>query len=130
HAGGTPRTQHQERRRAPGRSPEAHGQSGVAPRAPVQGRTRHHGQSRVRKGGSVSESPYAFYVGVDWASETHQFTVLTPERHLEAERRIEHTGRALSAMADWLAALADGEPARSDVAREEPRGPAVTTRPA
>ena len=42
----------------------------------------------------MSESPYAFYVGVDWASETHQFTVLTPERRLEAERRIEHTGRA------------------------------------
>src|SRR3989441_1278004 len=88
---------------------------------------RHHGESRVRKGGSVSESPYAFYVGVDWASETHQFTVLTPERRLEAERRIEHTGRALSEMADWLTALADGEPARIAVAIEVPRGPVVET---
>src|SRR5712691_803132 len=87
----------------------------------------HHGESRVRKGGSVSESPYAFYVGVDWASETHQFTVLTPERRLEAERRIEHTGRALGEMADLLTALADGEPARIAVAIEVPRGPVVET---
>src|SRR5881628_903678 len=78
-AGGTQCSQHLERSRAPARSAVVHVQWGVAPRAPVQGRTRHHGESRVRKGGSVSESPYAFYVGVDWASETHQFTVLTPE---------------------------------------------------
>lgn len=75
----------------------------------------------------MSESPYAFYVGVDWASETHQVTVLTPERRLEAERRIEHTGRALGEMADWLMALADGEPARIAVAIEVPRGPVVET---
>src|SRR5207244_2907994 len=90
---------------------------GVAPRAPVQGRTRHHGESRVRKGGSVSESPYAFYVGVDWASETHQFTVLTPERRLEGERRIEHTGRALREMAAWVTALRDEEELQTELRR-------------
>src|SRR2546428_4116860 len=126
-AGGTQCSQHLERSRAPARSAVVYVQWGVAPRAQVQGRTRHHGESRVRKGGSVSERPYAFYVGVDWASETHQFTVLTPERRLEAERRIEHTGRALGEMTDWLTALADGEPARIAVAIEVPRGPVVET---
>lgn len=75
----------------------------------------------------MSETPYAFYVGVDWASEAHQFTVLTHERHPVAERKVAHTGRALGEMADWLAALADGEPARIAVGIEVPRGPVVET---
>lgn len=70
---------------------------------------------------------YAFYVGVDWGSEQHQVCVLDPERRVHGERAIEHSGPGLAALAEWLVALAPGQPERIAVALEVPRGAIVDT---
>jgi transposase len=75
----------------------------------------------------MAESAYSFYVGIDWATATHQVTVLDPDRHLIAERAVAHTGQALAELADWLTQLASGRPARVAIAIEVPRGAVVET---
>ncbi len=75
----------------------------------------------------MAESGYCFYVGIDWATATHQVTVLDPERHLIGERSVAHTGEALAELADWLTQLASGAPERVAIAIEVPRGAVVET---
>jgi transposase len=75
----------------------------------------------------MTDSTYAFYVGIDWATAAHQATVLDPERRLLAERSVPHTGEALAEFATWLTTLAEGEPGRIAVAIEVPRGAVVDT---
>jgi transposase len=70
---------------------------------------------------------YSFYVGVDWATATHQVTVLDPDRHLIAERAVAHTGAALAELADWLTQLASALPGCVAIAIEVPRGAVVET---
>jgi transposase len=70
---------------------------------------------------------YAFYVGIDRGSERHQVCVLDPERRVHGERAVEHSGPGLAALADWLVALAPGQPERVAVALEVPRGAIVDT---
>lgn len=70
---------------------------------------------------------YAFYVGVDWATQAHQVVVLDRQRRVVMERVIEHTGVALIEWADGLVALAGGDPAQVAVAIEVPHGPVVET---
>lgn len=76
---------------------------------------------------SESESEYQIYVGVDWASETHQVCVLDRDRRRRAERPVPHSGEALAVLADELAALAPDAPARIAIAIEVPRGAIVDT---
>jgi len=61
-------------------------------------------------------SSYAFYVGIDWGSERHHVCVLDPERRMQGERTVEHSGPGLAALADWLVAFAPSEPERVAVA--------------
>ena len=75
----------------------------------------------------MAESTYSFYVGIDWATTTHQVTVLDPDRHCIAERAVAHTGAALAELADWLIQLATGLPERVAIAIEVPRGAVVET---
>ena len=75
----------------------------------------------------MAESGYCFYVGIDWATATHQVTVLDPERHLIGERSVAHTGEALAELADWFTQLASGAPERVAIAIEVPRGAVVET---
>jgi len=70
-------------------------------------------------------SSYAFYVGIDWGSERHHVCVLDPERRMQGERTVEHSGPGLAALADWLVAFAPSEPERVAVALEVPRGALV-----
>ena len=71
------------------------------------------------------EQRYELFVGVDWGSEAHQVAVIDGDRHLLAQRSIEHSGLALSQLVDWLAGKAD--PSRIAIAIEVPRGPVVET---
>jgi transposase len=68
---------------------------------------------------------YRFSVGVDWATESHRVVVLDADRRPVAERLVRHAGGALEAFADWLSALADGQPSDAAVALETPRGALV-----
>lgn len=73
----------------------------------------------------MTDSAYAVYVGIDWATAAHQVTVLDPARRVLAERSVPHTGEALAECVAWLSTLADGRPERIAVAIEVPRGAVV-----
>ncbi|HET9958819.1 MAG TPA: IS110 family transposase [Polyangiaceae bacterium] len=65
------------------------------------------------------------FVGIDWGSETHQVCVINAQREKLLEYGIEHSGSALTGLAEKLLQLAGGDPQRVAVAIEVPRGPVV-----
>ena len=67
----------------------------------------------------------AWFVGVDWGSQTHQACVSDVAGKLLGERAFEHGGQGLSEMADWLLSFAAGKAEQVGVAIETPRGPVV-----
>ena len=48
---------------------------------------------------------YSCYVGIDWATQSHQVCVIDGERQLLVERSVDHTGLALTQFVDWLGEL-------------------------
>lgn len=71
------------------------------------------------------EESYRFYVGVDWATEAHQVCLLSPQREILEERSVEHSGLGLAQFVDWLTRISEGDPSRTAVAIEIPRGAIV-----
>ena len=67
----------------------------------------------------------AWFVGVDWGSQTHQACVIDVAGTLLGERAFEHGGQGLSEMADWVVSFAAGAADQVGVAIETPRGPVV-----
>ena len=67
----------------------------------------------------------AWFVGVDWGSQTHQACVIDVAGTLFGERAFEHGGQGLSEMADWVLSVAAGAADQVGVAIETPRGPVV-----
>ena len=67
----------------------------------------------------------AWFVGVDWGSQTHQACVSDVAGKLLGERAFEHSGQGLSEMADWLLSFTAGKAEQVGVAIETPRGPVV-----
>ena len=67
----------------------------------------------------------AWFVGVDWGSQTHQACVIDVAGKLLGERAFEHGGQGLSEMADWVVSVAAGAADQVGVAIETPRGPVV-----
>lgn len=70
---------------------------------------------------------YEILVGIDWATETHQVCVLTPEGKPLLERTVEHKAPAIHAFIETLIARVGGRAASIAVAIEVPRGGLVET---
>ena len=68
-----------------------------------------------------------WFAGVDWASETHQATLLDDRGKVIGERAFPHDGAGLAAMCDWLRTMSGAAPDRIAVAIEVPHGPVVET---
>ena len=68
-----------------------------------------------------------WFVGVDWASETHQVCLLDAEGKILGERAFAHGGAGLAEMAEWLLATTRAVAAVIAVAIEVPHGPVVET---
>jgi len=66
-----------------------------------------------------------FYVGVDWASQTHQVCVLTAQGERLGERCFRHGGAGLGEMAAWILELTKAAGDQVHVAIEVPHGPVV-----
>jgi transposase len=66
-----------------------------------------------------------WFVGVDWASETHHVCLLDAHGHKVGERSFPHDGAGLAEMADWILGLTRAAPAEIHVAIEVPHGPVV-----
>jgi len=73
------------------------------------------------------DEQYRIYVGIDWATETHQACVLDSTGRILTERSFAHTGEALTAFAQWLHGVAGGYPGQVAIAIEIPRGAVVET---
>lgn len=72
----------------------------------------------------MTDPEYHLFVGIDWASTTHQVAVITADRHVVHEASVAHDGAALQALGDRLLALS-GATARVAVALEVPHGAVV-----
>lgn len=68
-----------------------------------------------------------WFVGFDWASQTHVVCLLDRNGEMVGERKVAHSGADLSALCDWLVARSGAPPARIGVAIETPHGPVVET---
>ena len=66
-----------------------------------------------------------WFVGVDWASETHHVQLSDARSNKLGERCFAHGGAGLAEMAEWIVALAAAPPGEIDVAIEVPHGPVV-----
>ncbi len=75
----------------------------------------------------MSESEFAVFVGIDWATEKHQVCVLNAEGQVLKECCLEHQAQALHELTDWLIKQAGGQAARVAVAIEVPHGVVVET---
>jgi transposase len=68
---------------------------------------------------------FDFYVGVDWGTSFHQICILNAKGEVVCERRMEHSGKAIGELLEFLAELTNHETHRLAVAIEVPRGPVV-----
>jgi transposase len=68
-----------------------------------------------------------WFAGVDWASQTHQATVLNDKGAVIAEHAFPHGGAGLAALCDWLQASSKALPGTIAVGIEVPHGPVVET---
>src|ERR1700692_3936725 len=68
-----------------------------------------------------------WFVGVDWASETHQVALLDAHGTVIGERAFPHGGAGLGALCDWLLATTGAVAATIAVAIEVPHGRVVET---
>jgi transposase len=66
-----------------------------------------------------------FFVGIDWASETHQVCLVAADGKIVGERAFAHGGAGLAEMCDWLVTTSGEEPPKIAVAIEVPHGPIV-----
>ena len=71
-------------------------------------------------------SDYDLFVGIDWATRSHEVCVIDGTGEALVREQIAHSGHGLSALAEDLLARA-AEPGRIAVGIEVPRGPIVDT---
>jgi len=115
--------------RAPAAKPRCEIQWGVAPRAPVQGPTRHRGRADAitKEVQTTEKHEPSLLVGVDWATEKHDVCLVSPDGRILGERAFRNDGSGLAQMTDWIGSHAPGSPEAIHVAIEIPRGPVVET---
>jgi transposase len=68
------------------------------------------------------EDSYRWYVGIDWATQSHQVCTISPDRRIVDQRVVEHSGLAIAGFVEWLADLTGGDPGSAAIAIETPRG--------
>ncbi len=70
---------------------------------------------------------FLYYVGIDWATESHQVCVLNAECELLAEQSVEHSGPGLAQLVTLLLKVTHNAPDQAAVAIEITRGAVVET---
>jgi len=67
----------------------------------------------------------AWFVGIDWASQSHQVCLVDARGEGLAERAVAHGGAGIAELCDWLIAGTGARPEAIGVAIEVPHGPVV-----
>lgn len=65
---------------------------------------------------------YRWFVGIDWATASHEICVLDAGGHTIDRRTVEHTGAGIAEFVSYLQELAAGEPSGMAIGAETPRG--------
>lgn len=73
----------------------------------------------------MDEEQPAWFVGVDWASQTHHAVIVDARGRKVAECGFPHGGEGLAELADWIGRHSGAPPGRVPVAIEVPHGPVV-----
>lgn len=73
------------------------------------------------------EDSFLFFVGIDWATESHQVCVVDRDGKKIAERSVEHSGFGLQEFLTWLRQQIPVSPERVGVAMEMPTGAIIET---
>lgn len=66
-----------------------------------------------------------WFVGIDWATQSHRACLLDVEGQQVSERDFAHNGAGLTELRDWLLAKTKAAPGQIAVAIETPHGPVV-----
>ena len=66
-----------------------------------------------------------WFVGIDWASQSHQVCLIDAHGECLGERAIAHGGPGIEELCDWLIARTGGTPEVIGVAIEMTQGPVV-----
>lgn len=73
------------------------------------------------------QSPFRFFVGVDWASEEHMVSILDATRREIDKKTYSHSGQGLNHLANRLTELSGGNLAAVAIGIETPHGAVVET---
>lgn len=101
-----------------------------------RGELRHQNASTgltIRRGGlngkdqtvQSIEFPFELYVGIDWAWDDYDVTVLARDGGIVAHRKVAHNGKAMQEFLTWLAGLSTQKPATTAIPIEMTRGALV-----
>jgi transposase len=86
-----------------------------------------HRGGPTEDGRGVMRNDAKWFVGIDWATETHQVCLIDADGRIMGERAFPHGGAGLAEMCSWLVAAARAEAPMIAVAIEVPHGPVVET---
>lgn len=70
---------------------------------------------------------FAWFVGIDWATDAHQTQVIDQTGRRRWEREVKHTADDVQAFVAWLLTATGCDPSRIAIAIETPRGALVDT---
>lgn len=68
---------------------------------------------------------YRFFIGIDWATESHEVCILDAAQRVIERKSVEHNGAGIAQFVTYLDKLAGGEPESVAVGIEMPRGAVV-----
>ena len=96
-----------------------------APSSASTGIGKHCGGSNVAEEIVMDEEQASWFVGVDWASQTHHVVLIDACGRKVAERGFSHGGEGMADMFAWIGKHTGVPPAAVPVAIEVPHGPVV-----
>lgn len=73
------------------------------------------------------QTDFQWYVGIDWASKKHRIYIMDAQGKLLGHGWIEHTGKGMIELVDWLRSVCSDHPEQMAVAIEVPHGALVET---
>ena len=85
----------------------------------------HHGQDVARR--LWLSKQYRYFVGIDWATESHEVCVLNAEQQVVDRKAVEHSGSGIAQFVEYLGKLVSGDPEHVAIGIEIPRGALVET---
>jgi transposase len=75
----------------------------------------------------VLSEQYRYFVGIDWATESHEVCLLNAEQQVVDRKAVEHSGSGIAQFVEYLEKLSSSDPEQVAIGIEIPRGALVET---